>query len=1061
IHDVGEYQGQPYISMKFVEGGSLAQEAAEGMDGRRSARLLAAVADAVHYAHQRGILHRDLKPANVLLQLSGAGDAMPFITDFGLAKRLGTAGELTASGQAVGTPRYMAPEQAAGRKDLTVAADVYGLGVVLYERLTGAPPFGGDNALELYRQIREAEPPRPSATCPGLDRDLETVCLKCLEKEPAKRYASAEALADDLERWLRGEPILARPVGSLGRLRRWCRRNPAVAGLTGAVAVALLAGIVVSSVFAVQAHNRAEGERTAREKAEDATQAERAARQRAEDAEDGLEGALARSLVRPFQVNDPTVIVAGGGFLSEPELEALWELGGTTNERLRLRFLEEAMRTELGARQLRYRAGPVLQAAVGLDPRRREQAEDLLTEAMRDSGKSLRHRTEIALAALELAEPGSECQRGSVEVITQGFTAGYFHDDWCWSLLAATNLLVPRDAARLLMQALEKEKKDFGKSGELAESLVAVASRMEPAEAAETACLLTQALDKDTDANCCCLAECLKAVAGRAEPAEAARLLARALEKEKHPQSRYILAEGLVAVAEHLGRVEAVQVFAQALEKEKDPWVRSRLVKDLAVHQLEPADAARVLAQAIKEERFVQPACELTVDLASVAGQLDPAEAARVCGPIVRWLSQELLDSKTNNIFRSYLARTLAAVAGRLDPAETEHVCRAVAHALTQALEKEKEPQARSELAKGLAAVAGRLAPAEATRILSQALHKEVEAEARQELAQALAAVAGRLEPAEAARVRGAAARALTQALEKAQNPRIRLQLVQALTSVAGQLERADANRVGDAAARSLMQALEKEQNHSDPLELVQALTSVADRLEPAEAAHVRGAAARALTQALEKEQETSYYRLQLADGLAAVAGRLEAAGAARVCAGVARGEIDAFDRTPNEGSADCLSRIHCFLDNQEGLRVVQQVARWLVSRGDRSDLFGDSTESRSDILKRSLNDFSHPQVRRRALAIVSAIGTTTNGPLSSLPMLPAATEPLPCRLATQDLVELLKMPTCFGKVRRVILDQLGNRYGRRFVTHWDFVRYAQEQGLHLDFTTPPQRPGR
>jgi serine/threonine-protein kinase len=274
IYEVGEHDGQHYYAMRFVEGEPLSRHPRR--DGRAEARLAAALARAVHYAHQRGILHRDLKPANVLLQMTGSGEAVPFITDFGLAKRLGSAAELTGTGEALGTPRYMAPEQASGRKDLTVAADVYGLGVVLYERLTGAPPFGGDDALELYRQIREAEPPRPSASCPGLDRDLETVCLKCLEKEPAKRYASAEALAEDLERWLRGEPILARPVGQLGRLRRWCRRNPAVAGLTGAVALALLIGTATSSFFAVQAYHRAE--------------AESAARQRAEDAEDSLTG---------------------------------------------------------------------------------------------------------------------------------------------------------------------------------------------------------------------------------------------------------------------------------------------------------------------------------------------------------------------------------------------------------------------------------------------------------------------------------------------------------------------------------------------------------------------------------------------------------------------------------------------------------------------------------------------------------------------------------------------------------------------------------------------------
>jgi WD40 repeat protein len=241
IYDVGEEQGQLFFSMKLLEGGSLAEQLPRfRTDPRAAAALLVGVARAVHHAHQRGILHRDLKPANVLLD--GAG--RPYVTDFGLAKRVAGDSGLTQSGEIIGTPSYMAPEQTCGRGAAsTVASDVYGLGAILYALLTAQPPFQGATVLDTLAQLREREPPRPAACNPQVDRDLEAVCLKCLEKDPARRYPSAQALAEDLERWLAGETIQARPVTRADRLRRWARRKPALAALAvcAAVLVVLLA----------------------------------------------------------------------------------------------------------------------------------------------------------------------------------------------------------------------------------------------------------------------------------------------------------------------------------------------------------------------------------------------------------------------------------------------------------------------------------------------------------------------------------------------------------------------------------------------------------------------------------------------------------------------------------------------------------------------------------------------------------------------------------------------------------------------------------------------------
>src|SRR5271157_1882914 len=273
IYEVGEHEGQQYYAMKFVEGTSLAKHPRS--DPRREVEGMVAVIRAVHHAHQRGVLHRDLKPSNVLVDSQGTR----LVTDFGLAKRLAdTDRSITETGQVLGTPKYMAPEQAAGRRDLTVAADVYSLGVILYERLTGQTPFTGENVVTLLRQARESDPPRPSSIRPGLDRDLETVVLKCLEKEPGQRYPSAEALADDLDRWLRGEPILARPVGQLERAWRWRKRNPTLAGLTATLAASLLVGTMLTTWFGLRATmNARRADRLAGTARQEATRAEEAA----------------------------------------------------------------------------------------------------------------------------------------------------------------------------------------------------------------------------------------------------------------------------------------------------------------------------------------------------------------------------------------------------------------------------------------------------------------------------------------------------------------------------------------------------------------------------------------------------------------------------------------------------------------------------------------------------------------------------------------------------------------------------------------------------------------
>ncbi len=285
VHAVGEYEGFPYLSLEYMDGGSLAQKIARQPQlPRQTAQLVYLLARAMALAHGRDIIHRDLKPANVLLQNRTATittsdasqktketqnrsassrslsshsydscdswlESHPKIADFGLAKCLEEDSGFTRTGNLMGTPNYMSPEQADGRKDTGPAADIWALGVILYEMLVGRTPFSGVTMFDTLEQIRTREPVPPTQLQPKVPSDLETICLKCLRKEPNQRYATAEELAEDLRRFLDGEPIRARPIGSLARVLRWCRRNPRMAGLSAAVLVLLLTIAVFSTVF--------------------------------------------------------------------------------------------------------------------------------------------------------------------------------------------------------------------------------------------------------------------------------------------------------------------------------------------------------------------------------------------------------------------------------------------------------------------------------------------------------------------------------------------------------------------------------------------------------------------------------------------------------------------------------------------------------------------------------------------------------------------------------------------------------------------------------------------
>jgi tRNA A-37 threonylcarbamoyl transferase component Bud32 len=359
VYEVGETEGRPYFSLEYCEGGSLDRKTAgDPLPPNEAARLTETLARAIGAAHKANVIHRDLKPANVLL----TADGTPKITDFGLAKKLDEASQ-TQDGDVIGTPSYMAPEQAGGKKDVGPAADVYALGAILYDLLTGRPPFKAATTLDTLMQVVAEEPVPPGELNAKVPKDVETICLKCLSKDSRQRYATAEDLAEDLRRWQAGEPITARRVWWIGRAMKWVRRRPVIAALSAAVVVAMVAGTAVSLHFGLRAQAK---EKEARE------------------ALGAVEETLAVGLLRPLGHLTTEKV------LNPFELDALEYLAGLPRERDRVRmlFLNQALRAPDTTGQLGRRLEEALIAAVGLRADLRAQVMEEAAARLEDAGTS-------------------------------------------------------------------------------------------------------------------------------------------------------------------------------------------------------------------------------------------------------------------------------------------------------------------------------------------------------------------------------------------------------------------------------------------------------------------------------------------------------------------------------------------------------------------------------------------------------------------------------------------------------------------------------------------------
>ncbi len=756
IYEVGEHHGQHFFSMKLMAGGSLNHALARFRDDpRRAAELLAILARAVHHAHQRGLLHRDLKPGNILLDEHG----QPHITDFGLAKRVEGNDNLTQSGAIVGTPNYMAPEQARAEKGLSTAVDTYSLGAILYEILTGRPPFRAGTQFDTILQVLNREAVHPRSLNPSADRDLATICLKCLEKDPERRYKSAAALADDLERWLHGLPVTARPVGAAERLVKWVRRRPAIAGLLAVVVFLAVGGSALIGYFALEA--QAAQTREADAKAKEAEERLR----RAEDKEQALlaereqvDSTLAQILARPLGYQD--------GPLSASEQDALWEVARTKSDRVRLLLFDKALASPESAARMQRRADLAVQAALGLDPSRRDRLQALLLHKLRDDHTDPGVREVSAPLSATLGEPDEDLSREA-----------------CQALLAAM-------ARTTEAGALNRQARGVAiLAGRLPQ---AEAARMCAPEAQHLLDLMGKTTDPDTLSQ---LGQALGELGQRLGPdaaapscAKAARHILDCLARTTDLEALARLGQSLGKLAECLAPDEAANVctlgvlaildrIADKLSPKEGffsipllPVLYVQLSLESLAKRLKPDEAAKAAQRALdligrKSDTFLTMGFGPTLE--KLADRLDPDEAARKARQVLDMMARGHPDP----FLLAALGKALVKLSARM---KTDEIARATA-AVLKLMNTTSEPDNLSQLAEVAGKLAKHLPPDEAARVCRQATRPLLDHMAKSPktpilamLAGSLGTVAERLPPDEAGRVCAEATEPFLKLLTKA-----------------------------------------------------------------------------------------------------------------------------------------------------------------------------------------------------------------------------------------------------------------------------------------------------